>query len=122
MRRRLLWAIGGVAAASVLLFALPLALAVRRAYRDEAVLRLQRDATAAARQVDLATASGGDPVELPQAGHHVAAYGPAGRRLGGAGPDRADTVVLATLRSGRPADAWQDGRLVRHHADRTTVT
>lgn len=112
MRRRLLRAIGGVAAASLLLLALPLAVAVRRAYRDEAVLRLQRDATAAGREVDLRTARSGDPLELSQVGNGMAAYDGSGRRLGGAGPDRADGVVRATLRSARPADTWQDGRLV----------
>jgi hypothetical protein len=62
MRRRLVLAIGGVAALAVLLFAVPLALVIQRTYRDEELLRLQRDTVAATRAIDLSR-SDNDPVD-----------------------------------------------------------
>ncbi|MEA2155495.1 MAG: hypothetical protein QOE11_1635, partial [Solirubrobacteraceae bacterium] len=59
MRRRLTVAIVMVAAAAVVLFALPLAIVLRDGYRDQELLRLQRDTVAAARAIDLGS-SGGD--------------------------------------------------------------
>ena len=49
MKRRLVLAIAGVAAAAVAMFALPLAVVLERSYRDEALLTLQRDTIAATR-------------------------------------------------------------------------
>ena len=49
MKRRLVLAIAGVAGCAVLLFALPLAVVLQRSYRDEELLRLQRDTDAATR-------------------------------------------------------------------------
>ena len=46
MRRRLILAIVGVATAAVLLFAAPLAVVLRNSYRDEELVRLQRDTLA----------------------------------------------------------------------------
>src|SRR4051794_19967138 len=99
MRRRLLVAIPGVAAAAVVLFALPLALVLQRSYRDEESLRLQRDTIAATRAVDLG-APGRDPVELPASKDQLAVYDTAGRRVAGRGPGRADATVRAALRTG----------------------
>jgi signal transduction histidine kinase len=110
MRRRLVLAISGVAAASVLLFALPLAIAIHRTHRDEELLRLQRDTVAAARQIDVG-AGRGDPVEIPHTGDRVAVYDRRGRRLAGEGPVRADSPVSETLRDGRPADQTSNGQL-----------
>jgi signal transduction histidine kinase len=111
VRRRFILAIALVAAGSVGLFGLPLAVLVHRVYRDEALLRLQRDTVAAARQIDLGT-PGSDPVELPPGSSGLSAYDRTGRRVAGSGPATADAAVLRTLRSGRPSDATPDGRLV----------
>ncbi len=112
MRRRLIVAIVAVAAAAVALFALPLGIALDRSYRDEELLRLQRDAVAATRTIDLPPAGANDPVELPPSSDALAVYDRAGRRVAGRGPDRADAVVLAALRGGSPADRAGDGRLL----------
>ena len=53
MRRRLVLAIAGVAAGAIILFGVPLALVVQRNFRDEELVRLQRDTVAATRNLDL---------------------------------------------------------------------
>ncbi|HXS43420.1 MAG TPA: HAMP domain-containing sensor histidine kinase [Solirubrobacteraceae bacterium] len=110
MRRRVILAIAAVAAAAVVLFAVPLALVVRQTYRDQELVRLQRDTVAATRAIDLSASS--DPVELPPTRDRLAVYDLAGRRLHGLGPARADASVQAALRTGRLADATGGGRLV----------
>lgn len=110
MRRRILLAIVGVAAAAVFGLALPLGVAVQRLYRDDEILRLERNATAAARQFD-PSAAAGDPVELPAGSDQLAAYSPRGRLLGGDGPASADPIVERTLRSGQVGDAEAGGLL-----------
>ena len=57
MRRRLTLAIVAVAGASVALFALPLAVVLRDGYRDQELLRLQRDTVGVARMIDLGSSS-----------------------------------------------------------------
>ena len=79
-----------------------------RTYRDDDLLRLQRDTIAATRAIDVG--SPGDPVELPRSRDALSVFDRAGRRLAGAGT--ADAAVRETLRTGRPADATLDGRLV----------
>src|SRR5205085_7812660 len=110
MRRRLMLAIAGVAAATVIGFALPLALVLRHSYRDEPLLRLQRDTIAATRAVDLG-APGRDPVELPASHDQLTVYDVTGRRVAGQGPGTADPPTRAALSSGRPADGFEDGPL-----------
>jgi signal transduction histidine kinase len=111
MRRRLIAAITAVAAAAVVLFAIPLGIVLQRSYRDEALLRLERDAVAATRTIDLAT-FGRDPVELPAGSDRLAVYDRAGRRIAGRGPLRADALTTAALRGGKPTDATGDGRML----------
>ena len=111
MRRRLVLAIAAVAAASVLLFALPLAFVIRQSYQDAELLRLQRDAFAATRQIDLAPAPG-DAIELPESTDAIGVYGRDGKRRVGQGPIVADGVVREALSSGRPANEAVDGRLI----------
>lgn len=114
MRRRLILAIVAVAGAAVVLFALPLAIVLRDGYRDQELLRLQRDTVAAARSIDLGT-SGGDPVELPAGPDRLAVYDAGGRRVAGApsaGPTRADAVVIEALGRRSPATRVRPGRLV----------
>ena len=103
-------AIAGVATAAVVLFAVPLAVVLQRSYRDEALLRLQRDTVAATRQIDVT--GGGDPVELPKTGDTVSVYDAEGRRLAGPGPVRARPAVRAVLQSGRLATETAENRLV----------
>lgn len=109
----MLLAIVGVAAGAVFLLALPLGIAVQRLYRDDEVLRLERNATAAARGFD-ASAGAGDPVEFPAgaaASDEIAAYSLTGELLGGEGPPRADSLVEGTLAGGRVTEAEGGGRL-----------
>ncbi len=110
MRRRLAVAIASVAAAAIALFALPLAVVLQRSYREEDLLRLQRDAVAATRSLDVG--SGGDRVELPRIRARVTVYDGGGRRVAGAGPPRADALVTSALRDGRPTEAAQGSRLI----------
>ena len=111
MRRRLVIAIAAVAGAAVILFAVPLAVVLRHSYRDEDLLRLQRDTVAATRGIDVSRQAG-DPVELPRSPDLLAVYDRAGRRVAGQGPATAPAVVASALRTGRPADATHGGRLV----------
>ena len=90
LRRRVLVAIVGVAASAVVLFALPLAVAMQRLYRDEAIVSLERDATriSAAVPDDIARR----PKPVPLVTHvsrrlTVGVYTLDGRRVTGRGPD-----------------------------------
>ena len=112
MRRRLVLAITGIAALAVLLFAVPLAVVIERAHRDEALMRLQRDTVAATRSIDLAPASG-DPLEIPPGFGPLGVYDRGGRRVGGsAGPMTADAVVRDAVAGGRPVAHTTGGRLL----------
>ena len=99
MRRRILLSTVGVAIVAVVLFAVPLGVAVARLYREEELLRLQRLATAAARGVTSQALAGVDQIEVPRREDEtdVAIYDPAGRRIAGEGPARGDTVVDRAL-------------------------
>jgi signal transduction histidine kinase len=103
-------AIAGVAAVAVLLLAVPLGVVLSRHYRDEDLLRLQRDAVASTREIDVPKAAG-DRIELPRSSDTLAVYDRAGRRIAGSGPARAPDTVRRALASGRPADASGGGRL-----------
>ena len=109
MRRRVVLAIALVAAASVALFALPLALAVQRVERDDELLRLQRDTIAATRQIDV-TAVRADQVELPASSDSRVVVDLAGRRIAGSGPIATDLVSRARG-SGKPVYTARGGRL-----------
>lgn len=111
MRRRLILAIAVVAAASVALIGLPLAVLVGRVYRDEELLRLQRDTVAATRQVDIAP-TGSDPVELPRSSDELAVYDRSATRIAGRGPKSADDAVRRALRSGRSNDVEASGKII----------
>ncbi|MDX6583283.1 MAG: hypothetical protein QOI10_2467 [Solirubrobacterales bacterium] len=104
-------AIVGVAAAAVFALALPLAIGAEKLYREDELLSLERDATAAARGFD-ATAQPGDPVEFKPSSDQVAAYNAAGALLGGTGPATADSLVERTLDSGQVTDLSTDEQLV----------
>jgi signal transduction histidine kinase len=111
VRRRLVLAIAGVATLAVTLFAVPLALVLQRTYRDEALLRLQRDTVAATRGIDI-DANRRDPIELPDHGE-LAVYDTGGRRIAGrGGPPTGDDIVREVLREQAPAAHAEGGRLV----------
>ena len=100
MRRRLIAAIAGVAAAAVVLLALPLGIVLSRTYRDQELLRLQRDTVAATRAIDLGVQRG-DQIELPRSSDALAVYDRAGRRVAGRGPAAASPLVRSCA-----AAAW----------------
>jgi signal transduction histidine kinase len=110
LRRRVLVSILAVTALAVILFALPLSVAVQRLYRTEAITALQRDAARAAAVVPDAIPGG--PVSLPRQSPSqpvIGVYDTAGRRVAGSGPARS---ALAT--SGRKVqvrDAVEGGDL-----------
>jgi signal transduction histidine kinase len=111
VRRRLVLAIAGVATVGVIMFAVPLAIVLERAYLNEELLRLQRDTVAATRGVDVATTPG-DPIELPDEAS-LAVYATDGERIAGrGGPRTADDVVAAVLHEQAPSALARDGRLI----------
>ncbi len=111
MKPRLVLAIAGVAAVAVVLFALPLAVALQRSDRDEELLRLQRDTVAATRGVDLSHQPG-DQVELPPFAGEIGIYTATGARVAGGGPRFADSATLSALRHRAPAGRTPAGRLL----------
>jgi signal transduction histidine kinase len=105
-------AIAGVATLAVVLFAVPLALVLQRTYRNEGLLRLQRDTVAATREVDISRAVG-DPIELPDGGSGFAVYDTNGRRIAGRdGPPIADAIVRDALSAQAPTSRVLRGRLL----------
>jgi signal transduction histidine kinase len=111
MRRRIVVAIVAVAAASVVLFAIPLAIVQQRELRDQELVRLQRDAVAATRAIDV-PGQPGDPVEVPRSRDRLAVYGTNGRLITGVGPRVADAAVRSALRFSKPTTAQRGGRLI----------
>lgn len=101
MRRRLVLAIAAVATVAVVALAVPLGLVLDRSYREQELLRLQRDTVAATRSIDVGSRR--DPVELPSSPDRLGVYDLAGRRVAGEGPPAAPAVVRDALRLRRPA-------------------
>lgn len=113
MRRRILLAQLVIVIAAVLAFGLPLGAVVARLTRQQAVLRLERQATRAALEVPVPLAVGNDPPDLPDAdpGTRLALYDATGERRFGDGPPRPDGVVLAAA-AGRVNDGTVGEELV----------
>ena len=110
MRQRLVIAIASVAALAVVLFAVPLALVLQRTYRNEALLRLQRDTVAATREIDISRVAS-DSIELPD-NEGFAVYDIGGRRIAGtSGPQRADEVVRDAVSAQAPTSTASNGKL-----------
>jgi signal transduction histidine kinase len=110
LRRRVLVSTLAVTVLAVILFALPLSVAVQRLYRTEAVTALQRDAARAAAVVP-DTIPGG-PVSLPRQSPSqpvIGVYDTAGRRVAGAGPAR--SALAANGRKSQVRDAVERGDL-----------
>jgi len=98
VRRRILFAIVGVATFAVIAFGAPLAWTVRRIEHDDALAMLQREAAKAALEVP--SLGNGDNIELPRSassGVSIAVYGADGARVTGDGPARADRATAAAL-------------------------
>src|SRR4051794_25898580 len=112
MRRRLALAIVGVTAGAIVLFAIPLAVALRQAYRDEDQIRLERDTVAATRSIDIAPADGADPLEIPRSSDRRVVYSRSGAVLAGVRSTADRTLAREAIRTGRPALADSGGRLV----------
>ena len=95
MTRRIFLTILAVAVATVILFGVPLAIAVDRRNSDDALLELQRIGSAAASQLpdDFASADVRLPVVEPEV--HLALYDAGGRLVAGTGPATADRIVSA---------------------------
>jgi signal transduction histidine kinase len=112
LRRRVLVAIVGVAAAAVVLFALPLAVAIQRLYRDEAVVSLERDATRISASVPDDIASRPEPVPLISRVSRrlsVGVYTLQGRRVTGSGPE--ESPVAGSAADGEVHESVEHGLL-----------
>jgi signal transduction histidine kinase len=99
-----------VAAAAVVLFAVPLAAVLARSYRDAELVRLQRDTTAATLSIGLGARR--DPIELPKGKDVLGVYDGTGRRIAGRGPAHADPLVRSALRAGRAQTRMEPGHLL----------
>src|SRR4051812_4666397 len=111
MRRRLALAIAGVATAAVVLFAVPLGVALHQVYRDEDLLRLERDTVAATRRIDISRSTR-DPIELPRGHDRVAVYDTSGRLLAGKSSPDDRALARRARRTGRPAVRSAAGQLL----------
>ena len=113
MSRRILTAILAITVLAVVLFGVPLAIGLRRLYRNEAVVRLEREAARAGIEVPASFEKTGDPVELSTRRDDtlVGLYDRRGRKLQGHGPARADTEVARALK-GAVSDGAHDGEVV----------
>ena len=61
----------GVAALAVLLFTLPLAVAVGRLYKSREITRLEREATRAVGALPAGGLRGTDPIDVPPTAHDI---------------------------------------------------
>ncbi|MDQ2897761.1 MAG: hypothetical protein M3Y09_19340, partial [Actinomycetota bacterium] len=111
MRRRLVLAIAGVAAGAIILFGIPLALVLQRTYRDEELVRLQRDTVAATRNIDLSPGAR-DHLELPRFSGQVGIYTLSGRLVAGTGPARGGATVTRAIALRAPEGAANADQLV----------
>ncbi|HEV7762793.1 MAG TPA: HAMP domain-containing sensor histidine kinase [Acidimicrobiales bacterium] len=113
MRRRITLAVVLVAFVAVVAFAVPLAVGVTRLYRDENVLRLEREAERAVAAVPESFLVTADPVELPRPPDGIATgvYDLDGHRVVGDGPDDGGALVAEAAR-GTIADGSDHGDLV----------
>jgi signal transduction histidine kinase len=112
LRGQVLVTIVGVAASAVVLFAIPLGVALERLYRDEAVVSLERDATRISAAVPDNIAVHPTPVPLAISMSKrltVGVYTLDGRRVTGHGPTR--SAVAGNAGDGHVHEAVEDGLL-----------
>jgi signal transduction histidine kinase len=101
-----------VTVVAVVLFAIPLAVALSDLHREEEFVRMERTAAEAAAEIPAQFPAGSKPIELASTSHHVIGlYDRSGRRIAGSGPRRGDAIVRAGLR-GDVTDLDTGGRLV----------
>ena len=102
MRRRILASMMLVTLVAVVVFAVPLAFAASRIYRERAVGRLEREAITAEGAVGPGGLHGSDPIVLPPhpEAEPVALYDASGVLVAGVGPPHGGTEVVSAL-SGR---------------------
>jgi signal transduction histidine kinase len=99
LRRRVLVAIVGVAALAVVLFAIPLGVALQWLYRDEATLSLERDANRISAAIPDRVARHPKTLRLPPGLSHnlnIGLYDLKGRRVSGRGPQVSPVAGLAS--------------------------
>lgn len=101
-----------LAATAVLLFGVPLAVAVQRALTSEAMSSLQRDATRAVSSVPDNTLEAGVGLTVPASSRdtRIGLYDVTGRRVAGSGPDRSGLAGRA--RDGREHSGREASQLV----------
>ncbi len=112
MRRRIATGILAVTSLAVLLFALPLAVAIDRLHQDEQLARLQRDATRIVSLIPDNPISSASRVEVPSSAASdalIGIYTPTGARAGGGGP--AVSPITAATRDGRVHQGRERGQL-----------
>lgn len=112
LRRRILAAIVSATVLGVVLFAIPLAVAVQQLYRGDRIARLQRDAARVAAVAPEAVAEVPPTVVRPpgiSAGIQVGIYRSDGHRVSGAGP--AISHLAAAAGDGNLHDGNEAGRL-----------
>ncbi|HEX6469452.1 MAG TPA: HAMP domain-containing sensor histidine kinase [Streptosporangiaceae bacterium] len=112
LRRQLLTAIAGITTVAVVMFALPLAIAVQRLDRSDAVTELERDATRVAAVIPDDEARHPRPVRPPEGLRSrltVGVYRTNGRLITGAGP--AWSVPAADAADGRLHQTVEDHAL-----------
>jgi signal transduction histidine kinase len=110
MRRRLVYVVAGVASVALVLLAVPLGIALKHSYRDDELLRLQRDTVASTRAIDLGGRAS-DPLELPASGDSLTVYDDSGKVVAANGAPRSSPLVGEALRSGRIVERAGDGTL-----------
>ena len=113
VRRRIVVSILLVVVFAVALFAVPLAFAATRLFREEAATKLAREASRAAGAVSDEALGGRARIELPpplDPRTTLAVYDESGARLAGTGPAHADLPV-AVARDGQEHELLAGGRL-----------
>jgi signal transduction histidine kinase len=113
MRRRIAVALLGVTTLALVAFGVPLGAAVARLVRQQAVLRLEREASRASVEVSVPLDAGSDPSDLPRPdkGTSLALYDGLGVKVFGSGPASEDPVT-AHAASGMVADGTVGDELV----------
>jgi signal transduction histidine kinase len=112
VRRRILVAMVAVTAVAVVLFAIPLVVALSDLHREEAFVRMERAAAEAAAEIPARFPQSTNRIELPRtSGTIIGLYDAKARRVAGSGPLHGDAIVQAGLR-GSVTDLETGRRLV----------
>jgi signal transduction histidine kinase len=111
MTRRIMFVAIMSSAIALVLFLVPLAIAVLNLFLADAHANLEREVLQAAVVID-PTFSGSDRTEIPQAasGEELGLYGSSGHLVAGTGPREADAAVLRVL-AGKSGDPSDGGRM-----------